>query len=89
MSICHEYYKNSFSFSGVIFPTQVVDWSKISRVMLLGACNRSAFNGDWIHQVDFSTYCTRETTVFVCVEVLRSSQPSGLMLSIPNHTYTG
>ena len=89
MCICHEYYKNSFSFSGVIFPTQVVDWSKISRVMLLCACNRSAYNGDWIHLVAFPTFCTRETTVFVCVEVLWPSQPSGVMSSLPNHTYTG
>ena len=30
--------------------------------------------------------------LFVCVEVLRSSQPSGVMssaVSLPNHTFTG
>ena len=30
--------------------------------------------------------------LFVCVEVLRPSQPSGVMssaVSLPNHTYTG
>ena len=31
-------------------------------------------------------------TVFVCVEVLRPSQPNGVMssaVSLPNHTFTG
>ena len=33
-----------------------------------------------------------ETCLFVCVEVLRPSQPNGVMLSavsLPNHTFTG
>ena len=32
------------------------------------------------------------TAVFVCVEVLRPSQPNGVMsraVSLPNHTFTG
>ena len=32
------------------------------------------------------------TSSFVCVEVLRSSQPNGVMssvVSLPNHTFTG
>ena len=39
--------------------------------------------------------CTQEATLrclFVCVEVLRPSQPNGVMLSavwLPNHTFTG
>ena len=35
---------------------------------------------------------SRETTLLVCVEVLRPSQPNGVMLSavsLPNHTFTG
>ena len=31
-------------------------------------------------------------TVFVCVEILRPSQPNGVMssaVSLPNHTFTG
>ena len=34
----------------------------------------------------------RKKTVFVCVEVLRPSQPNGVMssaVSLPNHTFTG
>ena len=33
-----------------------------------------------------------EMVLFVCVEVLRPSQPSGVMssaVSLPNHTFTG
>ena len=33
-----------------------------------------------------------KTSRFVCVEVLRPSQPNGVMLSavsLPNHTFTG
>ena len=36
--------------------------------------------------------CTFNITLFVCVEVLRPSQPSGVMssaVSLPNHTFTG
>ena len=39
-------------------------------------------------QKSISSYCF----VFVCVEVLRPSQPSGVMssaVSLPNHTFTG
>ena len=35
---------------------------------------------------------TLSTGVFVCVEVLRPSQPNGVMssaVSLPNHTFTG
>ena len=34
----------------------------------------------------------REEVLFVCVEVLRPSQPNGVMssaVSLPNHTFTG
>ena len=34
----------------------------------------------------------REKSLFVCVEVLRPSQPNGVMssaVSLPNHTFTG
>ena len=34
----------------------------------------------------------RDPLMFVCVEVLRPSQPNGVMssaVSLPNHTYTG
>ena len=37
-------------------------------------------------------YSSTCTLVFVCVEVLRPSQPNGVMLSVvslPNHTLTG
>ena len=36
--------------------------------------------------------CVIRVTRFVCVEVLRPSQPSGVMssaVSLPNHTFTG
>ena len=35
---------------------------------------------------------SRADNMFVCVEVLRSSQPNGVMssaVSLPNHTFTG
>ena len=37
----------------------------------------------------YGTFCV---DLFVCVEVLRPSQPSGVMsstVSLPNHTFTG
>ena len=37
------------------------------------------------------TYVVRTHFCFVCVEVLRSSQPDGVMssaVSLPNHTFT-
>ena len=37
-------------------------------------------------------FVTHFIQVFVCVEVLRPSQPSGVMssaVSLPNHTFTG
>ena len=37
-------------------------------------------------------YWKRTRAVFVCVEVLRPSQPNGVMssaVSLPNHTFTG
>ena len=36
--------------------------------------------------------CKQKTKRFVCVEVLRPSQPNGVMssaVSLPNHTFTG
>ena len=38
------------------------------------------------------TECSPSTNVFVCVEVLRPSQPNGVMasaVSLPNHTLLG
>ena len=44
-------------------------------------------------EVRFSIYLNRHVFVmFVCVEVLRPSQPNGVMssaVSLPNHTFTG
>ena len=48
-------------------------------------------------EVNMHTYCKKvgyflHVSVFVCVEVLRPSQPSGVMssaVSLPNHTFTG
>ena len=40
----------------------------------------------------FNQYLCRGTCDFVCVEVLRPSQPIGVMsstVSLPNHTFTG
>ena len=44
----------------------------------------------------YSHFCSKNINVFenlfVCVEVLRPSQPSGVMssaVSLPNHTFTG
>ena len=37
-------------------------------------------------------FCSLQITAFVCVEVLRPSQPNGVMsstVSLPNHTFTG
>ena len=37
-------------------------------------------------------YCVTFLGLFVCVEVLRPSQPNGVMssaVSLPNHTFTG
>ena len=37
-------------------------------------------------------FCLSSVLLFVCVEVLRPSQPSGVMSgadSLPNHTFTG
>ena len=46
--------------------------------------------------VEFLYIFTKDTTcftfLFVCVEVLRPSQPNGVMssaVSLPNHTFTG
>ena len=43
--------------------------------------------------VKFSIYFNRRVFVmFLCVEVLRPSQPNGVMssaVSLPNHTFTG
>ena len=39
-----------------------------------------------------NTVCCGYSLVFVCVEVLRPSQPNGVMsseVSLPNHTFTG
>ena len=41
---------------------------------------------------DQGIQCFHEVQIFVCVEVLRPSQPNGVMssaVSLPNHTFTG
>ena len=52
------------------------------------------FNGEPFEQIVniLSTGGPMWNLVFVCVEVLRPSQPNGVMLSavtLPNHTFTG
>ena len=40
----------------------------------------------------FGLVAVPDTVLFVCVEVLRPSQPNGVMssaVSLPNHTFTG
>ena len=44
------------------------------------------------YNITFSKYNITFSKSFVCVEVLRPSQPSGVMssaVSLPNHTFTG
>ena len=46
----------------------------------------------WIAKVAKFLYVHNEDCLFVCVEVLRPSQPNGVMssvVSLPNHTFTG
>ena len=41
---------------------------------------------------NLSTHCANYVVLFVCVEVLRPSQPNVVLLStvsLPNHTFTG
>ena len=49
-----------------------------------------AWGNDWRH--DSKRQAQNVERLFVCVEVLRPSQPSGVMsnaVSLPNHTFTG
>ena len=45
-----------------------------------------------MHKKFYSRHCFLKIKLFVCVEVLRPSQPNGVMssaVSLPNHTFTG
>ena len=47
---------------------------------------------DFISNIYFTSQHSKYMVLFVCVEVLRPSQPSGVMssaVSLPNHTFTG
>ena len=47
---------------------------------------------EYLGYVRYNCYTLGIYTVFVCVEVLRPSQPNGVMssaVSLPNHTFTG
>ena len=53
--------------------------------MLIDICMK--FHGDSLN----SFQVIEQTPLFVCVEVLRPSQPNGVMssaVSLPNHTFT-
>ena len=58
-----------------------------------GTCGRDRTLNLWSPVGRASTELPRPAkTVFVCVEVLRPSQPNGVMssaVSLPNHTFTG
>ena len=44
------------------------------------------------HTVPGQAKSSKQICLFVCVEVLRPSQPNGVMssaVSLPNHTFTG
>ena len=46
----------------------------------------------WLFKKKKKIYVLVKSTWFVCVEVLRPSQPNGVMSStvcLPNHTFTG
>ena len=50
-------------------------------------CIRSTFQNLWAQNIINCLFAD-----FVCVEVLRPSQPNGVMssaVSLPNHTFTG
>ena len=52
---------------------------------------RRADNKQWKGK-DQKRLCIAKKTIIVCVEVLRPSQPNGVMssaVSLPNHTLTG
>ena len=46
----------------------------------------------YLEALELTRYRANKIQLFVCVEVLRPSQPSGVMssvVSLPNHTFTG
>ena len=52
----------------------------------------SAVQNQYRYCYNTAAYLQMRNTVFVCVEVLRPSQPNGVMsstVSLPNHTFTG
>ena len=64
----------------------IVSFILMSNITKLGTTHKLC------HNLRKLTFCILCWTVFVCVEVLRSSQPSGVMssaVSLPNHTFTG
>ena len=55
--------------------------------MELNPCSKALLGGDPHKELTSSSMY-----LFVCVEVLRPSQPNGVMssaVSLPNHTFTG
>ena len=45
-----------------------------------------------VRRIVTGSICNINKSIFVCVEVLRLSQPNGVMssaVSLPNHTFTG
>ena len=60
--------------------------------MLLGDSFHAKYKGRGTRKTEYTVYELRKSNMFVCVEVLRPSQPNGVMsstVSLPNHTFTG
>ena len=61
--------------------------TKQTTIVVIGSLRVKIQIIQWSH----TTY-VRDFVYFVCVEVLRPSQPNGVMssaVSLPNHTFTG